>query len=145
MIAKKYALGDIDRIDGLTLSEQERQRLNRYAWAHQTYTFADVDDQGEVVVYGIAGLAEYHPGRAEVWAVIGDAGRALGMVVSRVAQTTIAAFQAQYHRLEALVPTGYNVNRRFIEHLGFSEEGTMVGAWFDGTDAVMYGRVRHAE
>ena len=87
-----------------------------------------------------AGVLEIWPDRGLAWALVGeDAGRefiALHRAVSNYLK------QAPWKRVEAYVDAKFINGHRWVRILGFDREGYLSAFMQDGTDMVLYSRVR---
>lgn len=88
-----------------------------------------------------AGAQEFHPGRAEIWALLSRESRVLMRPMTRAA---IGWFeQCQYARLEINVATDFDAGHRWARMLGFRQEGPEKPAYArDGGSVISYVRLK---
>lgn len=88
-----------------------------------------------------AGAQEFHPKRAEIWALLSRESNPLMRQMTRAA---IGWFeQCQYDRLECHVATDFDAGHRWARMLGFKVEGPEKRAYsFDGGSVIPYVRLK---
>lgn len=88
-----------------------------------------------------AGANEFHPGRAEIWALLSRESRPLMRQMTRAA---IGWFeQCSYRRLEINVATDFDAGHRWARMLGFKVEGPEKAAFApNGDGAIPYVRLK---
>lgn len=94
---------------------------------------------------GAYGLVEMWPGVARVWslfseALLADHPRVLSLHAKRDLRL---ADQFGLHRIEATCSAGHAAGSRFLEWLGFSQEGLMRRYSLNGEDVYLYARVQN--
>lgn len=120
-------LGDIALVRDARLSEEMCKELAYSAW------------QGPVCV-GAAGVMPFWPGRAMAWAVLSAQAKPFMVSITRKVRAILDA--VPYRRVETTVQANFVQGTRWAEILGFRAEGTNEAYLPDGTDAIMYARVR---
>ena len=101
----------------------------------QAYT-AFLDNQ----LFACGGLVNFWPGCGEVWLLPTAMALKNPLVLYRTVKHWIAKFvyENKLIRLQAPVEMGKDINRRFIEHLGFHPEGVLEAYGLQGQDHIMY-------
>lgn len=88
-----------------------------------------------------AGAQEFHPGRAEIWALLSRDSRPLMRQMTRAARGWFD--QCGYARLEINVATDFEAGHRWARMLGFQVEGPEKLAFApDGRGAIPYVRLK---
>lgn len=81
-----------------------------------------------------------YPGVGHAWAIIGEAGRAHGMALTRAVVRGLAQIirTHQLRRVEAEVVADFERGRQWLEWMGFEEEGLMRRRGPNGIDMFRY-------
>jgi len=90
-----------------------------------------------------AGITEIRDGVGELWSLFGAEMSRYPKTLVVYSRRIVDAWwnSGDFRRIQALVDDDSQVNRRFIEHLGFSREGTLRRYGPFGQDQNMYARV----
>jgi len=96
------------------------------------------------VVLAMAGVAFLWNGVGNIWmrSCLGADKHPLAVMRATKEFMRIVTTAFQPRRLQAHVRADSAINRRFIEHFGFSEEGIMRGFGPEGADYALYARVQ---
>jgi len=125
---------DVDVMSRMPDTEQVREmlRLNAYSW---------VEDD---TVIAIAGISPMWKGVGTVWTLISEEARSRGVALTKGIHWFLDMLRRDrgYWRIQATVERGDDRARRWIIHLGFVYEGTMVAYSPTGKTHDMYARVR---
>ncbi|MBD3732509.1 MAG: hypothetical protein IE934_07330 [Sphingopyxis sp.] len=87
-----------------------------------------------------AGLYENHAKWATAWAALSRLSPAELLAITRPCLRAIEA--SGYRRIDCLVRRGFPAARQWAWMLGFAQEGTMFGVWPDGSDALIFARIK---
>lgn len=133
-IVLKNDPSDIDMRSMTADTEQIREmlRLNAHTW----------NENGSILA--IVGVASMWKGVGTVWMLISEDARRRGLSLTRGILRFLAVSKSErgYWRLQATIAHGDERARRWIIHLGFVYEGTMVAYAPDGKTHDLYARVR---
>lgn len=93
---------------------------------------------------GMGGVFPLWPGTAECWLFSSDHFDKYPKFVFKMARQVLdlADNHFEIHRLQASVRADADVNRRFIERLGFKNEGIMEKYGIHGEDYIRYARIK---
>lgn len=95
-------------------------------------------DSGEILFCG--GATEHHPGYASLWSVFAHhAGPAL-LEITRRARRMVA--DMPHGRVDCLVRSEFEQGMRWAWMIGLQSEGRMRAYWSDGSDAMVFARIR---
>jgi len=97
-----------------------------------------LDDEGNPVACG--GVTEVWPGRAQTWAIlIKESGR----YMTRITRAAKELFdRCSSARIEITVESNFEQGKRWAEILGFKEEAYMRKYFPNGSDAIIFSKVR---
>ena len=103
---------------------------------------AGILDDGAVL--GAGGIAVAYRGVGDAWLVTSQLARTQPMLYARTIRRILAVLTEtlEIRRLQAVVDARLQVNIQFLEWLGFTQEGLMRAAGFQGQDLFLYSRVR---
>lgn len=105
---------------------------------NNTYAWTGVHD-GQVI--GCAGMVPLLPGCGEIWALFSDALPRHKVSMIKELRRHIANLQDQgYPRLQTVVQSDFETGKRFVERLGFVNEGKM-RKYMNGVDYDRYANV----
>jgi len=98
--------------------------------------------QGKPII--CAGVFHIAPHIGEAWSVISSDLTQLNksVIIRFVKEVKAGLDRLEYKRIQANTEESFIEARRFLEFLGFKEEGIMRAYSPDGQDSVMYGRVQ---
>lgn len=106
---------------------------------NNTYAWSGVED-GQVIACG--GMVPLHPGCGDIWALFSDDFKHHKVEALKALKLHIDNLQNQgYERLQTTVLSNYKIGKRFVEWLGFKNEGTM-RKYIDGVDYDRYAKIR---
>lgn len=112
---------------------------SRILLRENTYTWIDGN-----TILAIVGVSPMWKGVGTVWTLISEDARKHGLSLSRGVMRFLVMLREErsYRRLQATVERGDERARRWLLHLGFFYEGTMVAYDSDGKTHDLYARVR---
>jgi hypothetical protein len=145
MIIVPFAPGHYAAADWGTMTEglghMDRQRRERKLQAAKAGMAFTVFNEGELVCS--AGLAVLWPGVAEAWALFTPLVKELTREMIRVLKRGLEelAGSLKLHRIQTAVQADFLQGRKFIQVLGFKEEGHMEKYGADGADYFRYVRL----
>lgn len=141
MIVRPWAKGDTEKINLQSAQQYMHAFIDMSADLSELSTagFAWVaEHEGEVLA--IAGLVPQWENRALAWALLsGNCGEHFWGIHSAVHRFLD---QSPYRRIEAHVDAGFKQGHRWITMLGFEIEGYMKAFRPDGSDMLLYARVK---
>ena len=87
-----------------------------------------VKEVHEYMMYGVLGLVVHWQGVAECFAITSNAVRKRPIAFHKAVLTTLMRYEdtLNLHRVQTTVREGYNVGRKWLEKLGFTQEGLML-------------------
>lgn len=142
MIVRPYEKGDELKIK----LQSSQQYLNDYGFHSEEVLELSKrglawsgEQDGEIIA--ISGVIPIWQGRAQAWAFISeDAGEHMYHIHKAVRSFLRKSY---FTRIEATVDIGFEEGVRWMKLLGFELEGYMKAYKPDGSDALLFARVRH--
>lgn len=120
---------------GAVLTDEGLTKLGQNGW-----TFS-ILSEGRAIMVG--GIAEYWPGRGELWAFVDHTCGRQFVGVHRKVANFVDVCQKQFRRIEAAVLVDFMPAHRWVRMLGFRLEAERLEAYsMDGQDYSLYSRVR---
>ena len=140
----KFEISHFDRINlrdwdlmGTQHMDNVRERVEFYAGQGPSYT-GMID--GEIM--GCAGVFLHWPGMGEAWVFGSPLIERFKLSFHRVVKKTLNAIQTnlRLHRIQCVVHADYTRSQKWVERLGFIEEGLLNKYGPDQASYYMYGR-----
>jgi hypothetical protein len=100
--------------------------------------YAAIDDDGTVLC--CAGLLPLWEGRAEAWALMGTDLKRNFLCIHHAVVRFLN--MVEFRRIEAAVDAEFCTGRKWLERLGFLQEGYMKAYTPDGRDCIRFAKVR---
>jgi len=141
MIVRPWMLGDSQRI----VLQPAQEYMYGFPELHADITHLSeaglawtAENEGEVI--GIAGLAPQWENRAIAWALISKSAGKHFHVIHRAVKRFLDV--SSFRRIEANVDVGFEEGERWMKMLGFEYEGYMKAYRPDGSDMLLFARIR---